>query len=404
MGDIFQWVKYFWKLFILLLLMIITFSYAMFQGGFVSWFLFYSFLPFSLYALLLAFYSLEDFTVERSLTRWNFHASEELTVKVTLKRNRPFPLLFLIVEDCLSESLENAVHENQHKVFLFPGFRKVIKYEYQITSLPRGEHDLQAVRIFTSDLLGLVEKEKRLKLNESILVHPAYEKLTFESGNYYEQGMRASINRTQREVSGVVGIREYQPGDRFSWINWKASARRNGMVTKEFEQLQSDDMLLIMDCTKDHRFETIVSFTASLGQAILQTDSHVGFLAVGSERAAIPLHGGAVARQLLFYHLAKTKDDSPVSFDRVLSTDSFLLQQQISYVLVTAQLSTSLIEAASKFTARRFPVTIFVIKDVGEAVTSAEQAIKSRAKKHGVRITFVYKEHFSAGLMEVGRG
>jgi len=404
MGDTFRLVKYFWKLFTLLLLMIITFSYAMFQGGFVSWFLLYSFVPFSLYALLLAFYSLEDFTVERSLTRWDYYANEALTVKVTLKRKKPFPLLFLIVEDCLGESLENAAHENQHKVFLFPGFRKVITYEYQIASLPRGEHELQAVRLFTSDLLGLIEKEKHLKLKESILVHPAYEKLIFESGNYYEQGIRASNNRIQREASMVAGIREYQPGDRFSWINWKASARRNGMVTKEFEQLQSDDMLLIMDCTKDHRFETIVSFTASLGQAILQTDAHVGFLAVGVERAAIPLHSGADGRQMLFYYLAKAKDDSPIPFDRVLSTDSFLQQQQISYVLVTAKLTSSLIESASKFTARRFPVTIFVIKDLGEAIASAELALKSRAKNYGIEITFIYKEQFSAGLMGVSRG
>jgi len=404
MGEFFQRVRYFWKLSILLTLLVITFSYAMFQGGFVSWFLFYSFLPFSLYALLFAFYSLEDFAIERSLTRWDYHANETLIVKVTLKRNKAFPMIFMIVEDCLSESLGNAVQENQHKMFLFPGFRKEITYEYRIANLPRGEHELQAVRIFTSDLLGLIEKEKCLEINESILVHPAYEKLIFEYGNYYEHGMRVSNNRIQREASMVAGVREYQRGDRFSWINWKASARRNGMVTKEFEQHQSNDIMIIMDCIKDHRFETIVSFTASLGQAILQTDSHVGFLAVGSERAAIPLHSGAVGRQLLFYSLAKAKDDSPISFDKVLGTDSFLLQHRLSFVVVTAQLSTLLIEAARKMTARRCPVTIFVIKDVGEVITSAEQAIKSRAQTHGVSTIFVYKEQFAAGLMEAGKG
>lgn len=376
----------------------------MFQGGFVSWFLFYSFLPFSLYALLLAFYSLEDFSVERSLTRGDYHANETLIVKVTLKRNKAFPLIFMVLEDCLSESLGNAVQENQHKVFLFPGFRKEITYEYRIADLPRGEHELQAVRIFTSDLLGLIEKEKRLELNESILVHPAYEKLIFEYGNDYEHGMRVSNNRIQREASMVAGIREYQRGDRFSWINWKASARRNGMVTKEFEQHQSNDFIIVMDCTKDYRFETIVSFTASIGQAILQKGSHIGFLAVGKERAAIPFQGGAVGRQLLFYSLAKAKDDSPIVFDKVLSTDSFLLQHKLSFVVVTAQLSTLLIESARKMMARGCPVTIFIIKDVGEVITSAEQVIKSKAQKHGMNITFVYKEQFAAGLMEAGRG
>ncbi|WP_071396387.1 DUF58 domain-containing protein [Bacillus tuaregi] len=404
MGGTFQWIKYVWKLFVLLMLMIIAFSYAMFQGGFVSWFLLYSFLPFFFYAIFLTFYSLEDFSIERSLTRWEYYANEALIVKITLKRDRAFPLLFIIIEDCLSEALGKAVQENKYKVILFPGFKKEWIYEYKISKLPRGEHHLQAVRIFTSDFLGLIEKEKRFELSEMILVHPAYEKLIFESGYNYEQGIRSSNNVTPTEVSMVGGIREYQPGDRLSWINWKASAKREGMVTKEFEQLQSDDMVIVMDCIKDPHFEMIVSFTASLGQAVLQTGSHIGFLAIDNDRRVIPIQGGAVCRQLLFYSLAKVKDDAPVAFDRVLSTDSFLLQHKVSYVLVTAQLTSQLIEAASRLTARRCPVSIFIIKDTGEAITAFEQATKLTAHKYGIKVTFVYKERFSAGPLEVSRG
>jgi len=106
MNNTFQFVKGVWKLFVLFTLNMITFSYAMFQGGFVSWFLFYSFLPFSLYALCLALYPLADFTVERKLQKRNYHANEALNMKVTLKRNFFFPLFFIIVEDCLPETLD----------------------------------------------------------------------------------------------------------------------------------------------------------------------------------------------------------------------------------------------------------------------------------------------------------
>lgn len=395
--------KYVWKLFVMSALIVITFSYAMFQGGFVSWFLFYSFLPFALYAVCLAFYSLDDFTVERQVTRREYQANEGTAIKVTLKRRIPFPLLFIIVEDCLSKSMDDSVQENKNKHFLLLGFRKAFSFDYRIEKLPRGEHELQAVRIMTSDLLGLIRKEKHIKLEERILVYPAYDELMDGSFVNGDQGMNASQSRIQRETSMVVGIREYQPGDRFSWIDWKASAKRNGMVTKEFEQSQSRDVFIMMDCVPDRRFETMVSFTASIGRALLRKGIQVGFLSVNNERIVIPIHGGEASRQQLFYHLAQMKDNCSVSFDRVLETESFLLQQKAIFMLVTAHLSTSLIETAKRFTTRNCPITIFVIKAAADSVTSAERSMKAMAKVHGVRVAFVHEGQFSAGLSEVGR-
>ena len=53
-----QKVKIFTKGIYPFILLIATFVFAMFQGGFVSWFLFYTFLPFALYSFVLFFYPL----------------------------------------------------------------------------------------------------------------------------------------------------------------------------------------------------------------------------------------------------------------------------------------------------------------------------------------------------------
>ena len=117
MIKTFQFVKAVWKLFVLFALNMITFSYAMFQGGFVSWFLFYSFLPFSLYALSLALYPLADFTVERKLQKWNYHANEALSMKVTIRRNYFFSALFYLVEDCLPEVWNEYGYKEKNKTY-----------------------------------------------------------------------------------------------------------------------------------------------------------------------------------------------------------------------------------------------------------------------------------------------
>ena len=74
----------------------------------------------------------------------------------------------------------------------------------------------------------------------------------------------------------------------------------------------------------------------------------------------------------MFTQLAKCKDNSPVSLDVVLGTENFILHQKKPLILVTAHLSTFLIEAAYRLTARKSNVTIFLIKAREEPETSSE--------------------------------
>ena len=62
----------------------VLFSYAMFQGGFVSWFLFYSFLPFGLCALAIAAYPLHRIQVTRTIASSSYYAGDTLTVTISL--------------------------------------------------------------------------------------------------------------------------------------------------------------------------------------------------------------------------------------------------------------------------------------------------------------------------------
>lgn len=66
-----QYIKVIWNKcrdwFVLFCIFAATFSYAMFQGGFVSWFLFYSFLPFGLYGVAVLLYPLKKWNVTRDM-------------------------------------------------------------------------------------------------------------------------------------------------------------------------------------------------------------------------------------------------------------------------------------------------------------------------------------------------
>ncbi|MFE8704014.1 DUF58 domain-containing protein [Cytobacillus sp. FJAT-54145] len=405
MKKVLTVVKNLWKLFSLLFLTVITFSYAMFQGGFVSWFLFYSFLPFAIYGIALSIYPFKIQSVERVFLKTDYNAGEKLLVAVKLRRFSSFPLFYMLMDDQLSEPLSFCKQKKRSKSLLFPHFQKEVLFDYELEELPRGEHVFNGVTVKIGDPLGLVEKQRTIPSNDKIIVYPAYEELIYRPlENHYDQGMTASKERVQRDTTMAIGLREYQPGDRFSWINWKATAKRNDIMTKEFEQRQSHDVLIIMDCAPEKRFEAVVSFTASITRAILRKGAQVGLLSSSAERASFQIRSGEAHQQQIFYHLAKVKDQSTVTLDKVIQAENFLAQQNTSLMLITSQLTKALIEKASFFASRKGSVTIFTIKNEKESPTQNEISLRASANARGVRVVFVHDGHFSDAFSEVNRG
>ncbi|GKU85270.1 hypothetical protein NCCP28_46660 [Niallia sp. NCCP-28] len=376
-----------------------AFSYAMFQGGFVSWFLFYSFLPFAVYGLVLAVYPLRDWDVTRKLAKHEYNAKETLTVEIQVKRKIFMPIFYLLVEDSVSPVLLNNLTS---KKLFFPGFKRTIRFKYVLDELPRGEHAFYHTTIKIGDPFGFMEKEWEIQNLEKIIVFPEYEEVIYNTfSNHYEQGTVASKNIIQRDTTMAAGIREYRPGDRFSWINWKASAKRNDIMIKEFEQRQTEDVFILLDCKEHDAFETMVSFTATLIRSILKKGVQVGFLSTEKEKTVFPIRGGEVQQRLLFHHLAKLKNNSPVSLVQLLESEFFVFQQNTAIMLITADFSKELIKAVSLLAARKYNLNIFLAKDSNKGLSNEELFLQSEVFRSRVRVIPIEKGRFQNAFLEV---
>src|SRR5699024_11696170 len=93
------------NLILMVILFAILFTFAMFQGGFVSWFLFFSFLPIFLYHLGLLLYPMKRWHVTRRLSDNNVRAGGKVSVTIQITRKIPFPLYYCIVEEIFPDSL-----------------------------------------------------------------------------------------------------------------------------------------------------------------------------------------------------------------------------------------------------------------------------------------------------------
>jgi uncharacterized protein (DUF58 family) len=380
-----------WKLVSLLFLTLAAFSYAMFQGGFVSWFLFYSFLPFSVYSLLLMLYPVRSFHVTRSVNQEQYTVGQRLIGTITIKRKIPFPLFYLLVEDELSKKLQGCKKIEEPKKLLFPWFKRTISFNYALLHIPRGEHHFTTIRVRTGDLFGLIEKEVSFEVENYFLVYPSFVDVVYRpKQRQFEQGSASSLAKYWQDQTIAVGVREYQPGDKFSWIDWKATARRETIMTKEFEQMQSHDVVIILDRTKTSLFEAIVTYTASLIRAIMKSGARVGLVSIGRNKQIFPLQSDEQHIRNLFYHLAKVECNSNEQLSTILEKELLKTEmKQITNILVTSHLTLDFVRRLEYLKGHQQLYIVFFIKKAYEELSKEENVLIDRIKKNQIDVYVV---------------
>lgn len=371
-----------------------SFSFAMFQGGFVSWFLFGSFLPIAFYSILLNFYPIKRISVKRVLDKTEYVNGEMVSVKIHITLPYRIPLVYLFIKDEVSE--RSGGRPFSGTTVLFPLFSKERTYTYHHDLLPRGEYTFHKIRIQMGDLLGLTRKEVVVEQLEKIIVYPAYIEMKYDPfKTLFESGMTAAKDVAQRDSTMAISTRTYQSGDRFSWIHWKQTARKNEIMTKEFEQRQSQDVLLILDRTPSPSFELAVKFTASIVRSAVKAGTNIGLLSYGAERQYFPVQGGEAQLRTLNYHLATVNDDLNHDFHKILETEIFLKKPGQTMIFLVCQLRKEVIEKITDLCTRNNEIGIFLIKSRLEKVKPEEAALLEYAKGKGLNAKVVRESDFT---------
>lgn len=388
-----KWEKW-WKFVVLLLLLIMTFTYAMFQGGFVSWFLFYSFLPFALYALMIFVYPLSDFTVERVLGDQELTAGDPVVMKIIIKRNMPVPIAYLLIHELLPERLEILLGREKISSIVFPGFKKRIELSYNIKSMPRGEHTFNKLEIRTGDILGLIEKSRMIDSDKKILVLPATVPLPLRQvlGDY-EQGKRTNSYKIRNETAMVSGIRDYAPGDRMTVIDWKSSARGVGLKTKNFEEKHSSDFFLLINCESDHSiFEEMVTFSASIAEIGLTKGMKLGLWAGGGgmdNLLEVKEGKGYVHKALNFTAKIKASPKMDVSSPRFYAPQTRFIPPNASLIVVTSVLHLPFVKAYTNLAGGIHSLYILFFCESSHELNKAEQEAYTFGINHGAKMSII---------------
>ncbi|WP_422122600.1 DUF58 domain-containing protein [Planococcus sp. X10-3] len=393
------WGRIIFVVFILLL----TFSFAMFQGGFVSWFIFYMALPFVLYSLLLNFYPLQDLQLSRQIHTTQIRRGQKYSATVQMNRKLSFPLLYTVLtEKTTSIALRNRNPSDNRTMFL-PGFRKSHTWHYEIADMPRGEHVLEGVEVEVADFFGWTKKSKMFPLKQTILVYPRTVDIPYHAlESSYDQGAMLAPHTLVKDTTMATGIRDYQPGDRVSWIHWKSFARTQTLRTKEFEDRQAEDLYLLDDRRPSENFEAQVELTASLLQSIVRGNSSVAYMSVGNRVDSFPVIHSESHLERVMYHLTKVLPDLDRPANEVVSRN---LQQirATALIYVTTKLTVEMVEAIRRNVKNLNVCMCLVVTKKGEKLEKADEAAHQFATSKGFIVKHVAPENFVSVFTEVNR-
>jgi uncharacterized protein (DUF58 family) len=107
-------------------------------------------------------------------------------------------------------------------------------------------------------------------------------------------GARRSANPLLPDPSRLVGVRDYQPGDRQRDIHWRASARLGALQVKKFEPSQPLEVVIFLDFdaeaydfrTRERASELAIVVAASIAADVVDQRQAVGLASNGRDPLA----------------------------------------------------------------------------------------------------------------------
>ena len=205
-----------------------------------------------------------------------------------------------------------------------------------ITGAIRGRFALGPIALRVRTGLGLVARRLQWQPDDSILVTPSVSsvrrfRLLAVQHRLYEAGVRSM--KQLGEGRSFASLREYVVGDDPRHIDWKATARRNKTITREFTVEQSQTVFCLIDAGRSmtQLAGTFTRFEQALSAALVLTDvaasagDRVGVLVFDDEvRAFVPAQRGqgalrAVRNALVPVQATMTEPDYAAAF-RFLAT------------------------------------------------------------------------------------
>ncbi len=307
-------------------------------------------------------YSLD---IYRTIDETRVMTGDDISVKVHIS-NTGQSIQCLEIEDILPDFVSLSEGSNRAIVTLKEDEDFVL--EYRINCPFRGRFKYLGVRIKARDFMDFYSNEVEVKVQTEFSVISEIES---------SKGLKIAPRKTRNWIGMIkarrvgvgtefFGIREYVAGDELRKINWKASARRDSIMTNEFESECSGDVTIMLDARtetnvgniEDNTVEHGVRAASTIASHILMDKNRVGLIVL---RDIIDEVYPAFGKRQYYRISEKLMDVQPggsMPFDdaRWMVTKYFPLESQI--IVITPLVDDKIVLSIADLCARGYDVVV----------------------------------------------
>jgi uncharacterized protein (DUF58 family) len=231
--------------------------------------------------------------------------SFQIDVSVLLPEGLNLP--FVLLADRLPFGLEKISGSERWQGRLEPG--RAVHWSYRVRCQSLGRVRFEGISVKLSDLCGFFYHETFLSARGDYRVLPPLTDIRGRTARLKRHNLLPppGVHRLRQPGSGseLLDLRDYRPGDPPKTIAWKVSARRDRLISKEFESEVPVRCTLFLDTSNSVRLgppgentlARLVEISTNVAQANAGARDLTG-LCVFNEKTATPIRPARGSRHL----------------------------------------------------------------------------------------------------------
>ncbi len=241
----------------------------------------------------------ESVVAQRQCSQLTAEVGDTVTVIVSVRNEGRWPVTWMLVEDLLPahalqfEPPRLQVTGRRIDVLSFPagGAKNLL---YQLKCNRRGYYQLGPTVLETGDLFGLDRRYRVGAAPHFLLVYPEVVPLEgYAVASRRPIGEVRMTHRLYEDPTRIAGVRQYQAGDPFHRVHWRATARTGILHSKVYEPSTVAGATVLIDFHRDSydrrhepvRSELAVTAAASILNTLYQLGQQIGLVTNGRDAA-----------------------------------------------------------------------------------------------------------------------
>jgi len=206
-----------------------------------------------LFSFALTALSRRRFDVQESLSQDNVIKGEAVQYIFNVTNNSFLPYTSVRVRFKASSSAVTADFTDK---FFSIGPYKNHEIVFNVSAKFRGNYEIGVLNIMVFDFLGLFRFEQKHDHAFILAVRPRVIDITPLPLTKADGGTENVKNFMAEEDYAIISdLRKYQPTDGYKKIHWKASAKKNELVSKNYQNTKRNSVVLLLDNSLDDNYK-----------------------------------------------------------------------------------------------------------------------------------------------------